>query len=148
MTHVSAPPAALDPATASANQRGPRFGRGAWWAGWIISAIPILMMGVLGTFILLFKRSIAEEGNAKYGYPAGVTVPLLIIEIICVILFAIPQTAVLGAILLTGYLGGAVATHVRAGEPFFFPVIVAVLIWLGLVLRDPRLRSLIPLRRA
>jgi hypothetical protein len=65
-----------------------------------------------------------------------------------VILYAIPQTAVLGAILLTGYLGGAVSTHVRAGEPFFFPVIVGVLVWLGLVLRDPRLRSLAPLRRA
>lgn len=119
----------------------------AWWAGWIISAIPILMMGVLGAVILLFNRGIAEEGNAKYGYPAGVTVPLLIIEIICVILYAIPQTAVLGAILLTGYLGGAVATHVRAGEPWFFPVIVGVLIWLGLYLRDPRLRSLVLLRR-
>ena len=118
-----------------------------WWAGWIISAIPILMMGVLGAVILLFNRRIAEEGNAKYGYPPGVTVPLLIIEILCVILYAIPQTAVLGAILLTGYLGGAVATHVRAGEPWFFPVIVGVLIWLGLYLRDPRLRSLVPLRK-
>ena len=57
------------------------------------------------------------------------------------ILYAIPQTAVLGAILLTGYLGGAVATHVRAGEPWFFPVIFGVLVWLGLFLRDPRRRA-------
>jgi hypothetical protein len=75
-------------------------------------------------------------------------VPVLIIEILCVILYAIPQTAVLGAILLTGYLGGAVATHVHAGEPWFFPVIMGVIVWLGLVLRDPRLRELAPLRRA
>jgi hypothetical protein len=106
------------------------------------------MMGGIGTFILLFKREVAEQGNVKYGYPVSITVPLLIVEIICVILYAVPQTAVLGAILLTGYLGGAVATHVRAGEPWFFPVIVGVLVWLGLVLRDPRLRSLVPLRKA
>ena len=131
---------------AGPDTRPPRRSK-SWWAGWVISAIPILMMGVLGAVILLFNRAMAEEGNAKYGYPAGVTVPLLIVEIICVILYAIPQTAVLGAILLTGYLGGAVATHVRAGEPWFFPVIVGVLIWLGLYLRDPRLRSLVPLRK-
>jgi hypothetical protein len=147
MTQASAP-SALDVPRAAANEQSPRVGKGAWLAGWILSAIPILLMGVLGTGILLFKRTIAEEGNAKYGYPPGVTVPLLIVEIICVILYAIPQTAVLGAILLTGYLGGAVATHVRAGEPWFFPVIVGVLIWLGLVLRDPRLRALILLRKA
>ena len=147
MTQASAP-AALDIARAAENERAPRVGKGAWWAGWIISAIPILMMGGIGTFILLFKREVAVDGNVKYGYPASVTVPLLIVEIICVILYAIPQTAVLGAILLTGYLGGAVATHVRAGEPWFFPVIVGVLVWLGLYLRDPRLRSLVPLRKA
>jgi hypothetical protein len=147
MTQASAP-AAPDVPRPAVIEPAPRVGKGAWWAGWIISAIPILMMGGIGTFILLFKREIAVDGNVKYGYPASVTVPLLIVEIICVILYAIPQTAVLGAILLTGYLGGAVATHVRAGEPWFFPVIAGVLVWLGLVLRDPRLRSLVPLRKA
>jgi len=83
----------------------------------------------------------------KYGYPASAAKPVLIIEIICVLLYLIPQTAVLGAILLTGYLGGAVATHVHAGEPWWFPVIFAVLVWLGLLLRDARLRCLLPLRR-
>ena len=129
--------------------RPPRRSK-AWWAGWVISAIPILMMGVLGAVILLFNRAMAEEGNAKYGYPRGVTVPLLIIEIICVILYAIPQTAVLGAILLTGYLGGAVCTHVRVANPLFshtlFPTYLGVLLWGGLLLRDPRLRALLPLR--
>ena len=73
--------------------------------------------------------------------------PLFFVELACVLLYVIPQTAVLGAILLTGYLGGAVATHVRAGEPFWFPIIFGILIWLGLVLRDARIRALVPLRR-
>jgi hypothetical protein len=72
--------------------------------------------------------------------------PLFIVEIICAILYAVPQTAVLGAILLTGYLGGAIATHVRAAEPFWFPIPFAVLIWLGLYLRDARVRALVPIR--
>ena len=143
-------PATEQPAEASSDEsrsKMARPSRAAWWIGWIISAIPILMMGVLGILMMVFFRKMVEEGNAKYGYSPDVTLPLMIVEIICVILYAIPATAVLGAILLTGYLGGAVATHVRAGEPFFFPVIVGVLVWLGLFLRDPRLRSLVPLRR-
>jgi hypothetical protein len=124
-----------------------RPSKAAWWAGWVISAIPILMMGVGGIVVMVFFRKMAEEGNVKYGYPASVTVPLMIVEIISVILYAIPRTAVLGAILLTGYLGGAVATHVRAAEPWFIPVIVGVLVWLGLYLRDLRLRALVPLRK-
>jgi len=122
----------------------------AFWVGWVISAIPILMMGVMGAAIFLFKRSMVEEGMTKYGYPAGSAVPILIAEIVSVILYAIPQTAVLGAVLLTGYLGGAVATHVHAGEGasnWAFPVIFGVLVWLGLYLRDRRVRDLLPLRR-
>jgi hypothetical protein len=125
-----------------------RPSRAAWWTGWIISAIPILLMGVLGIVMIVFFRKMVDEGNAKYGYAPSVTMPLMIVEIACVILYAIPATSVLGAVLLTGYLGGAVATHVRAGEPFYLPVSVGVLVWLGLVLRDPRLRSLVPLRRS
>ena len=114
--------------------------------GWVLSTIVILWMGVLGVVIALTNRAMMEEGMAKYGYPASSAFPILISEIIGVILYAIPRTAVLGAIVLTGYLGGAVATHVRAGEPWFFPVIFGVLVWLGLVLRDGRLRALVPLR--
>ena len=119
----------------------------AFWVGWVISAIPILMMGVMGAAIFLFKRSMVEEGMTKYGYRADSAVPILIAEIVSVILYAIPQTAVLGAVLLTGYLGGAVATHVHAGESFVFPVGMGVLVWLGLFLRDRRVRDLLPLRR-
>ena len=147
MTQVSTPVGRDVAPAASTKEQVPRVSKGAWWAGWIISAIPILMMGVLGIVIMLFFRKVAEEGNAKYGYPPGVTVPLFIVEVLCVLLYAVPRTAVLGAILLTGYLGGAVATHVRAGEPWFFPVIMGVLVWLGLLLREPRLRSLLPLRK-
>jgi hypothetical protein len=104
-------------------------------------------MGVLGPVFALTNRALVEEGMAKYGYPASSVMPLQIVAFVCVVLYAIPQTAVLGAILLTGYLGGAVATHVRAGDPWFLPIIFGVFVWLGLFLRDPRLRALVPLRR-
>jgi hypothetical protein len=74
-------------------------------------------------------------------------VGLGILELVCTVLYAIPRTAVLGAILLTGYLGGAIATHVRIGDDFTPPVIMALLLWGGLYLRDARLRALLPLRR-
>jgi hypothetical protein len=122
----------------------------AFWVGWVISAIPILMMGVMGAVIFLFKREMVAEGMTKYGYPTTAAVPILIVEIGSVLLYAIPRTAVLGAVLLTGYLGGAVATHVHAGEGpnnWAFPVIFGVLVWLGLYLRDTRVRDLLPLRR-
>jgi len=74
-------------------------------------------------------------------------VALGILELACTIIYAIPRTAVLGAILLTGYLGGAILTHLRIGDPFWNPIIPGVLVWLGLYLRDPRLRALAPLRK-
>ena len=76
----------------------------------------------------------------------SVILPIGIVLLVCTVLNVIPRTCVLGAILLTGYLGGATATHVRVGEPFFFPILFGVLIWAGLFLRDDRLRALIPLR--
>src|SRR4051812_9658195 len=98
--------------------------KGMLWAGRVISAIPILMMGGIGLVMMITSPDKVREGMTKYGYPASVGRPLLIVEIVCVVLYLIPQTAVLGAILLTGYLGGAVATHVRAGEmpQLWFPV--------------------------
>ena len=74
-------------------------------------------------------------------------VPIGVVLLICTVVYAIPTTSVLGAILLTGYLGGATATHVRVGQPFWFPVMMGVLVWAGLFLREERLRTLIPLRR-
>ncbi len=85
-------------------------------------------------------------GVAHYGYPEGALLRITLVEIACALVYAIPRTSILGAILLTGYLGGATATHVRAGEPFFLPLVVGIVVWLGLYLRDGRLRALVPLR--
>ncbi len=97
----------------------------------------------------LVKPAPVVEATVRLGYSESVIIPIGIVLLVCTVLYLIPRTYVLGAILLTGYLGGAVATHVRAGEPLFsivFPIIFGVLIWLGLYLRDDRLRRLIPLR--
>ena len=116
------------------------------WAGRIISALPVLLMVFGGVFGVL-KPAVAVPGFLHYGYPERVFLPICILEIVCAVVYAIPRTSVLGAILLTGYLGGATATHVRVGDPLFFvPAILGVLVWGGLYLRDARLRGLIPLR--
>ena len=98
----------------------------------------------------LFKPAPVVEGTVSLGYRESAIVPIGLVLVACTLLFLIPRTAVLGAILLTGYLGGAVATHVRVGAPLFshtlFPVYLGVLIWLGLLLRESRLRTLLPLR--
>jgi hypothetical protein len=117
--------------------------------GWIISALPILMMGIAPVFFWFLKPEMVKDGMSKYGFPPGDAGVIVILEISCRIIYAIPQTAVLGAILLTGYLGGATATHLRAGEISSIPgpVLFGVLAWLGLFLRDRRVRALIPFRR-
>jgi len=117
------------------------------WAGRIISALPILFLLVDGVMKLV-KPAIVVETTVKLGYPESVIFPLGIVLLACTLVYVIPRTSVLGAILLTGYLGGAVATHVRAGDgwfPILFPVILGALLWGGLYLRDERLRTLIPL---
>jgi hypothetical protein len=118
------------------------------WAGRISSALPALFLLVDGAMKLL-KPEVVVNSTVQLGYSETVILPLGVVLLTCTILYLIPRTAVLGAILLTGYLGGAVATHVRAGQgPFeiLFPVVLGVLLWGGLVLRDDRLRTLIPLR--
>ncbi|MFZ0814772.1 MAG: DoxX family protein [Candidatus Sulfotelmatobacter sp.] len=115
------------------------------WAGRILSALPVLLVFFTLAFALL-NPAAAAQGFAHYGYPSSAMLGIMIAEVASVILYAIPRTAVLGAILLTGYMGGATATHVRVGEPFYIPVIVGIVIWTGLYLRDERLRTLLPLR--
>jgi hypothetical protein len=118
------------------------------WAGRIISWLPALFLLVDGAMKLV-KPAPVVEATVKLGYPESVLLGLGIILITCTILYLIPRTCVLGAILLTGYLGGAVATHVRVGEgwfPVLFPVFFGILIWGGLYLREERLQTLIPLR--
>jgi len=119
------------------------------WTGRIVSALPILFL-LMDSIMKLAKLPVVVETTVKLGYSETVIVPLGIVLLTCTVLYAIPRTAVLGAILLTGYLGGAVASHVRAGEGWFpisFPIILGVLIWGGLWLRDTRLRALTPLRK-
>lgn len=119
------------------------------WAGRIISAIPAVFL-LFDAIIHIMRIGPVEKGFVDLGYAASLAVPLGIIELICVILYVIPRTSVLGAVLLTGYLGGAVATNVRVGAPLFtnilFPVYVGILLWAGLYLRDNRLRAVFPVR--
>jgi hypothetical protein len=115
------------------------------WAGRIVGALPVLMLLFSGVMKLV-KPPAVSEGFVHLGYPDSLALGLGIVELACTVLYIIPRTAVLGAILLTGYLGGAVATHLRIGEPFIGPFIFGVLLWAGLYLRDRRLRALIPLR--
>ena len=117
----------------------------AFWGGWVLSILPVLMLLMSATMKFLQPPE-AVEGFEHLGYPLSVSIPLGVVELGCAIVYFIPQTSVLGAILLTGYLGGATASHVRVEEAFYIPIALGVMIWLGLYLRDPRLRRLVPLR--
>lgn len=120
------------------------------WAGRILSGLAILFM-VFDAVIHILKISPVVEAFGQLGYPLSTAVGLGIVELGCVALYAIPRTSVLGAILLTGYLGGAIATQVRVGAPLLstalFPIYVALFVWGGLYMRDDRLRAMVPLRR-
>ena len=118
------------------------------WAGRIMSGLPALFL-LFGGVMDLVKPAFVVEGVVRMGYSEHVILPLGIVVLVCTALYLFPRTAVLGAILLTGYLGGAVATHVLHGDgpiEIFFPVVFGALLWGGLVLRDLRLRSLVPWR--
>jgi len=120
------------------------------WAGRIISILPILFL-LMDGIMKLVKPPFVVGPTLELGYAESVIVPLGILLTACTVLYAVPRTSILGAILLTGYLGGAVATQVRVGNPVFthilFPVYLGVLLWLGLYLRDERLRTLVPLTK-
>jgi hypothetical protein len=120
----------------------------ALWSGWIMSALPALFL-LWDAVMKLVKPAFVVEATVRLGYPESVIIGLGIVLLASTVFYLIPQTAVLGAILLTGYLGGAVASHVRAEDGWFpicFPVVFGALLWGGLVLRDARLRELLPLR--
>ena len=147
LTHTSgAGASASDPVASRLSTGTAGSSRKIRWAGRIISALPVLMLLLSGT-MKLAKPAAVVEGMARLGYPEYLALGIGILEIGCTVVYLVPRTAVLGAILLTGYLGGATATHVRIGDPFFAPVILGVLVWLGLLLRDRRLRALLPLRQ-
>jgi hypothetical protein len=120
------------------------------WAGRILSALAILFLLVDGIMKLVNPAPVVE-GMIRLGYPLNLTTTIGIILLTCVVIHTIPQTSILEAILLTGYLGGAVASQLRVGEPLFsnvlFPIYMAAFIWGGLYLRDDRLRALVSFRR-
>ena len=116
------------------------------WTGYIVTALPVLLLLFSGVMKLIKPASVME-GFVHLGYPESLVVGIGIVELTSVMLYVIPQTAVLGAILLTAYLGGATATHLRIGEPVFMPILLGVLVWGGLYIREVRLRMLVPLRK-
>lgn len=123
-------------------------GKGTIWASWIMSALPVLAMALSAVMKLMRNPAVLADWGPRFGYPEGTLAVIGAVELACAVLYVLPRTAVLGAILVTGYLGGAAASHVRIGEAAFVgPVIFGMLAWGGLFLRDPRLRALLPLRR-
>ena len=115
--------------------------------GWVLSIIPSLMLILSGVMKFTPVTPEIEQGLQHIGWRADQLPTLGILEIVCVIIYLIPQTAVLGAILITGYMGGTIATHLRVGDWFIIQAVIGVLFWLGLWLRDSRLRELIPIRK-
>jgi hypothetical protein len=127
----------------------PSVSKATLWIGRGMSILVVLFF-LLDGVMKLFKPAPVIEATEKLGYQQSVIIPLGIVLIACTVLYMIPQSAVLGAILLTGYLGGAVASHLRAGDdwfPILFPVVFGVLVWGGLYLRDPRIRAIVPMRK-
>lgn len=123
--------------------------RAALWAGRSLTALAILFL-TLDSVGKLLRLAPVLAGTAELGYPVSIVLPLGIVLSLCVAAYAVPATSVLGAVLLTGYLGGAIATHARVGAPLLthtlFPLYVAAIVWGGIFLREPRLRALLPLR--
>ena len=135
--HPRSDPASVTPAL------GAKPSKAALWTGWILS-------GLLATFLLsgsvtafLGSPQVAE-GMAKFGFSLSILRPIAALELVCPILYLIPRTAVLGAILLTAYMGGAVVAHARIGDPMWMvPVVFGILVWVALLLRNPSLRAVV-----
>ena len=127
----------------------PAVSKSALWTGRVLSTLLILFL-LFDSVLKFMKPQPVIDSFTHLGIPITLDYPIAIILLICTILYALPPTSVLGAILLTGYLGGAVMTHLRAGDPLFshalFPTYLGVLLWLGLYLREPRLRALVPIK--
>jgi len=122
----------------------------AIWGGRLLTAVPVLFL-LFDAVIKLIPIPAVAETFVQLGWPVSLAKGIGVLELACLVLFVVPPTSVLGALLLTGYLGGAVATHVRIGNPLFshtlFPVYIGLLVWGALFLRDERVRALLPVRR-
>lgn len=120
--------------------------KAALWTGRVMSALPVLLV-LLSSVMKLMRLPQVIEGFARTGLPERLIVPVGLIELMCVVVYVIPRTSVLGAILMTGLLGGATITTLRVGHPTYpMPIVLGMLAWGGLWMRDVRLRQLIPLR--
>jgi hypothetical protein len=115
------------------------------WVGRVISALAALVF-LMSAFLKLKGGPELMQGMAHLGLPESMIRPLAILEISCVVIYLIPKTSVLGAILLAGYVGGAICTHWRVGDPFVAQIVLGIFVWLCLYLREPRLKVLIPFR--
>jgi hypothetical protein len=112
------------------------------WAGWIISVLVILFL-LVDAGMKVAKAAPSMEGSIKLGWPADMVQAIGFILLACTILYATPRTAIIGAVLTTGYLGGAIAIMIHAQQPYYFPVVFGALAWLGLYLRDTKVQTLI-----
>jgi hypothetical protein len=123
--------------------RGPAIGT--------VLTVLVALFLTFDTVLKVLALAPAVQGTAELGYPLGSVVWIGAIELVCLVLYLVPRTSVLGAVLLTGYLGGAIATHVRVGNPLLthtlFPLYVGAMLWGGLYLRESRLHALLPVRR-
>lgn len=119
------------------------------WTGRVLTALAVLFLA-LDAAVKLLELPGAVEATTNLGFPRSLLVTLGVIEVACLIVYLVPRTSVLGAVLWSGYLGGAVASQLRAGNPLFshtlFPIYIALLLWAGLWLRDRRLQALLPVR--
>jgi len=115
------------------------------WVGRVISGLASLLF-LMSAFMKLKGGPEVMQGMAHLGLPESMVKPLAILELSCVVIYLIPATSVLGAILLAGYVGGAICTHWRVGDPFFVQIVLGLCVWLGLYLRESRLKALIPVR--
>ena len=116
------------------------------WAGRVLTVLVSLMF-LLSAAMKFLGGEELKKGMEQMGLAESLAVPLGILELACVVIYLVPATSILGAILLTGYLGGAICTHLRIGDPFIIHIVLGVVIWLGIYFREPRLRTLIPVRR-
>ena len=115
--------------------------------GWVLSVLAALMF-LLSAAMKIKGGPELDKGMEHLGLPAAMVKPLAILELTCLAIYLIPPTAVLGAILLAGYVGGTIVTHWRSGDPFIVNIILGLVVWLGIYLREPRLKELIPIRRS
>ena len=150
MSQLTAQPlASFEPSAALVRGSAGAPSKAARWAGRVMGGVPAVFL-LLDAAMKFARPEMVVKGTTDLGYAEAVITPLGVVLLAATLLYAFPRTAVLGAVVLTGYLGGAVATHVRVGHPLFshtlFPVYLGLLLWGALWLRDRRVRALVPLR--